>query len=159
MIQVLGVACDGTTGRVGQARNPRSRSDVFQLGFIHPEVVSQFMEHRLSDFVTDFAFIGADRLDVFLVQDNAVRTDRQVEHTSPRGRHTLKHSQNHVSSLVRPSVPCGHTRLSPKTPWRLVLNENREVVHPFAKFFGKCIEDFRDQPNESFPFHLGTPHC
>ncbi len=68
------------------------RSDVFQLGFIHPEVVSQFMEHSLSDLVTNLGFIGADRLDVFLVQDDAVWTDRQVKDTPSSSWHSLKYS-------------------------------------------------------------------
>jgi hypothetical protein len=65
------VSCAASPTR-GKTRNRQYTSDVFQLGFIHPEVRSQFMEHRLPDRVTDLGFIGADRLDVFLVQDDAV---------------------------------------------------------------------------------------
>jgi len=43
-----------------------------QLGIIHSEIMSQFVEDCLPDLVTDLGFIGADRLDVLLVEDDAV---------------------------------------------------------------------------------------
>ena len=46
--------------------------DILQLGLVHPEIMSQFVEDCLSDLVTDFGFIGADLLDVLLVEDDAV---------------------------------------------------------------------------------------
>jgi hypothetical protein len=49
---------------------------VNKLRLVHPQVVSQFMEHSLQDFVTNLGFIAADRLDVLLVKDDAVRTNR-----------------------------------------------------------------------------------
>ena len=130
------------------------RSDIFQRGFIHPEVVSQFMEHSLPDLATDFGCVGADRLDVLPVEDDAVRTDRQVKDASRGGRQALKNSQNQTSSLAGPRVPGGPTRLSSRSPGRLVLNQNREVVDSFAKLFWKCVEYFRNQLNEVFPLHL-----
>jgi hypothetical protein len=45
------------------------------------------MEHSLQDFVTDLGFIAEDRLDVLLVKDGAVGTNRQVEDTSSGSRH------------------------------------------------------------------------
>ena len=48
------------------------RLDIPQLSLIQAEIMSQFVEDCLPDFVTNLGFIGADRLDVLLVEDDAV---------------------------------------------------------------------------------------
>jgi hypothetical protein len=39
----------------------------FQLVFVHPEIMPQFVDHRSPDLVTDFGLAGTDRLDILLV--------------------------------------------------------------------------------------------
>jgi hypothetical protein len=60
--------------------------DVLKLGFVHPKVVSQFVEHGLPDLMTDFGLVRADRLNIFLVEDDAVRSLAKVKHTFLGGR-------------------------------------------------------------------------
>ena len=63
---------------------------ILQLLLGHPKIVPQFMYESLSDLVSDFSLIRADRLNVFLVKHDVIRSRGQVEDASLRRRHAVK---------------------------------------------------------------------
>jgi hypothetical protein len=81
--------------------------------------------------MTDFGFVRADRLDIFLIKDDAVRCGAKVEHALLGSRYTLENSQNQTSG-PEADLACRPTRLS--AGFWTVLNEYSEVVHPFSEF-------------------------
>ena len=66
-------------GGVRESITAGTELNVLQLGLIHAEVMPQFVEHGLPDLVTDFGFAGADRLDILLVENDAVRSRTEVK--------------------------------------------------------------------------------
>jgi hypothetical protein len=71
-----------------------------ELSFVHPKVVSQFVENGLADLMADFCFIPAERLDIFLVENDAARSRAKVEHALLSSRHTLENAQNQTTGLA-----------------------------------------------------------
>jgi hypothetical protein len=128
--------------------------DVFQLSFVHPEVVAQFVEHRLSDFVTDFGFGTANGFDVFLVENDASGPGGEVEHTALGGRPTLIDSQNQAARFAGTAFRCGSPRLF-RLPWP-VFDEDGEVVDPLAEFLRKRFQYFLDQADEVLLLHRAS---
>src|SRR5450759_1047728 len=113
------------------------------------------MKHGLTDLMTDFSFVGADRLDVRLVENDAVRSHAEVKHASLGGRHPLEHSQKQVAGLAGTSVSRSRERLFAR-PWS-VLNEYREVVNTFSELHRKGVQHFLHQLNEVLMLHLALP--
>ncbi len=122
--------------------------NVFELGLVHSKIVPQFVEHGLPDLATNFGFVGADRLDILLVEDDAVRPRAEVEHTPPSGGHTVEFSQKQSAGLVGTSFLCRRTPFFAQL-WP-VFNQYGQVVNLFAKLYRKRIQDFRYEPNEVF---------
>ncbi|MGC1452149.1 MAG: hypothetical protein WA830_19125 [Candidatus Sulfotelmatobacter sp.] len=113
--------------------------------------MSQFVEHGLPNLITNVSFVRADRLDIFLVEDDAVRSYAKIEHTFLGGRYTLEDSQNETACLAG-------TDLLPKCTWSLaqpwpVLNNYRKVVDPFSELRWKRVQHFPDKLDEVLPLH------
>jgi len=90
------------------------------------------MEHGLPDFMTDFGVVRADRLDIFLVEDDAVWSGAKIEHALLRGRHTLENAQNQTAGPAGSDLACRHKWFSAR-PYS-VLNEYNEIVDPLSEF-------------------------
>ena len=111
---------------------PGSNLDVSKSSFVQTEVVSEFVEHGLPDFMTDFGVVRADRLDMSLVEDEAVRSGAKVERALLRGRHTLKNAQNQTAGPAAADFPTKPARFLAH-PWP-ILNQYREIVDPLSDF-------------------------
>jgi hypothetical protein len=131
-------------------------SEMFQLGFSHPKVVTKFVEHSLPDLMPDLGLIMTHSLDVLSIKNNSVRSERQVEHTSPGGWHSLKQSQKQPPRVVWSRMRTAYT--SPFLPGRFVFNQNRQIAEPGTKFFWKSVKDVRHDFNEAFPLHVANLH-
>jgi hypothetical protein len=67
----------GTSGLTGNGQSGSMSAlalHILQLFFGHAEVMPQFMHERLADLLSHFSLIGADRLNVFLMQHDVGRT-------------------------------------------------------------------------------------
>ena len=73
-------------------------SNIFQLIFVHPEIMPKFVDHRSPDLVTDFGFAGTDRLDVLLIEHDIVRPRPQVEKALLCCWHAMEQTQKELSS-------------------------------------------------------------
>jgi hypothetical protein len=110
------------------------------------------VEYGLPDFTTDFCVVPADRFDIFLVEDDAVRFGAKIEHAFLRGRHTLENSHQQAAGLAGSDLPTKPVWFSAH-PWP-VLNNYREIVDPLSEFHRKRVQHFLHQSNEVFPLHL-----
>src|SRR5664279_3951523 len=105
--------------------------------------------------MTDFGVVRADRLDIFLVEDEAVRSRAKVEHALLRGRHTLENAQNQTAgpaaadSSTKPARFLAH-------PWP-ILNQYREIVDPLSEFRWESVQHFFHQLNDVPTLHVALP--
>jgi|GEM_PF-3373582 len=129
---------------------PGSNLDVSKSSFVQTEVVSEFVEHGLPDFMADFRFGGANSLDVLLIENDAIRSGRQIKNTSLCGRPALKDSQNQVTSPARAGFLSG---LSPSRWAWLVFDQNCEIVETLAEFKGKRLQDFLHHSDKVLSLH------
>jgi len=109
------------------------------------------MEHGLPDLMADFCFIPADRLDIFLVQDDAVRSRAEVEYAYLGGGYTLENSKQ--QSAFGGTDMSGVSKGSLERP-RPILHEHREIVDSLAELRRNRIQRFLNQMNEVLPPHL-----
>ena len=114
-----------------------SISQLFDLVFVHPEVVGNFMEHGKTDFFAELIGVGKILQQRFSENSNLVRQQRQVETRSFRKRNTLVDAVQGVTARIKSFG-------SQESPRRPLFYDELNVTQLFAKLARQPIDDSAD---------------
>ncbi len=104
---------------------------ILKLRFVHAKIMPEFVKHRLAHFVANFSLIRANRLDVSLVQNDAVWSIAEVKHALMGGGHALKDPQNQAPRLGL-TVFFRRSMRPSRQAW-LFLDQNCKVMDSVAE--------------------------
>jgi hypothetical protein len=106
--------------------------------------VADLVDDGSADLLADLVVIGADELDVLLIQDDVVGTGWQVEDALLCGGNSMEKAETE-------GLRAAMTRR--RLAGREVFNEDGDIANALAELRGKGVEGFFDQFSKAFAFH------
>src|SRR5206468_11160763 len=115
----------------GGLRSSAAFSNIFELVLGHAEVMTELVPERKSDLLANFVIGGANGFDVFLVEQDMIRTRRHIPTTPCRLRDPDKfaHQQDFIRILAEQAAR--------------VLLSTRHVLHHYCHILNPPSEFFR----------------
>src|SRR5438876_10477270 len=112
-------------------RSSAAFSNIFELVLGHAEVMTELVPERKSDLLANFVIGGANGFDVFLVEQDMIRTRRHIPTTPCRLRDPDKfaHQQDFIRILAEQAAR--------------VLLSTRHVLHHYCHILNPPSEFFR----------------
>ncbi len=115
-------------------------SEIFQIVFIHPEVMADFMQNSGPDLLDELRFVVADRFDRVLKDVNHIRQGAGIFDVANGPGAALVEAQQKAAALDADAAKLGRGRIVPD------LNGN--LFNEFGELIGQLGKRLFHQPAE-----------